>query len=450
MPGRLTWTAFGFIGLAVLVSWLNLGQRGGKKLLTPRTSHKGERSPVYLKTGRISIDYNYCQARIPDIANYEPLEGYQLSQIHIFSRHGDRAPSASLSRETVDTPWDVCPAEAETIWLNREGALPFVRTMTVPKRTRGYWQGSCNIGQLTTLGIEQMEELGRAVERIYLSNPSVRWTDDTTPDENSIFVRSTDVWRTIQAAQAFISALIPSSKLNSTARRIHVRPRTVDPLSLGLSHCPRLRKIYQEARQTGWYLDLLAKGESLARRLEALVANREPLDIHRWFDILQCRSCWGYPYPCCADSPTRCVSESQADEVQLLALQWLRHEYDTGRNEETRLRIGPLLMELLEELMSSNGSALFYYSAHDTTISGLLSSLETAESAQWPAYASTLLLERWVHASHETMLRFMYNGQFLRLKWCHNQTACSLEAFKEHLTELVPQSIEEECWNMRD
>ena len=72
-------------------------------------------------------------------------------------------------------------------------ARQFIRRMSVPQGTRSYWQGNCNLGQLTRRGHDQMRRLGVGLREIYISDPNFEWKGDA-PEVEDLLVRSTDVW----------------------------------------------------------------------------------------------------------------------------------------------------------------------------------------------------------------------------------------------------------------
>lgn len=74
-------------------------------------------------------------------------------------------------------------------------------------------EGNCYLGQLTSHGLKQMEEIGAQIRQKYV---------ETTPllpptfDPNKIYIRSTNTKRTIETAYQIIQGLYPLSKYRSS------------------------------------------------------------------------------------------------------------------------------------------------------------------------------------------------------------------------------------------
>ena len=74
------------------------------------------------------------------------------------------------------------------------------------------------------------------------------------------------------------------------------------------------------------------------------------------------------------------------------------------------------------DLSSNLFSKKFLYSAHDSTLIGLLCVLRLEQPAVWPEYGSTLtleLIEAVCNTSGEThhLVRFILNGNILKSQW---------------------------------
>lgn len=150
--------------------------------------------PTWVPPSSDTRPYNYCQAPHINIETYpsNPRQNARLNSVQIFTRHGDRSPSIALPHENVE--WDKCGAVDEILTMtNRERrGIDFVREMSVPEGTRGYWKGNCNLGQLTERGVEQMAGLGNSFRDIYLEG-GLEWVG-AVPGADRIHVQSTDVW----------------------------------------------------------------------------------------------------------------------------------------------------------------------------------------------------------------------------------------------------------------
>ncbi|KND01067.1 uncharacterized protein SPPG_04158 [Spizellomyces punctatus DAOM BR117] len=350
--------------------------------------------------------YNYCQAAYPSPSVYNKVPPpWTLHQLYIITRHGDRAPSTHIPTEI----WTTCPQPSDNLTLPSSilpNARPILRTLPETH----LWNGTCMTGQLSVRGIHQMHTLGKVFADIYGEWP--------------VMARSTDVWRTIQGAQAFLTGLVPKGD----AIPLYIYPKAVDTLSLSLV-CPRVVEVYKAARRTREYKLYQERAERVAKGLSNEMGV-EYRDLERWFDIVQCRSCWGKE------------KLGVEEEVVRLAYWWLRFEYNATRTVELGLRVGPLLDELVQT-MEEGKKELYYYSAHDTTISGVLSVLGF-EPVLWPPYASHLVFEVWTRGEGEKGVKVLYNGQVVDLG-CGEMGLCGWQAFLGLIEKFLVVDLKKEC-----
>ncbi|KAI8846817.1 histidine phosphatase superfamily [Chytridium lagenaria] len=434
------------------------------------------------------------------------------------------------------------------------------------KSTANYWTGNCNIGQLSARGLEQIEALGSQFRAFYLDQP-VWDVDDVTKLTNSKFIilRSTDVERTIQSAQAFTTGLLSSDLLESFQSkpvRILVRPRPIDPLSVGIDpNCPRLHYLHNIVRRgkvsketfealkhisgatfptfkgISYFMQCGKGFDATSRNLSAQLTSRVYeedgshssvpghasygkggiyVGIETWLDVLRCRTCHEKKLPCAKQRSTsdndKCIDEVSARDVFKIAGWWIRHEFNVGhriprplvpknpmheedafvtylQRQEARLRVGPLLHDLLGEMLEAaldvklssllrldaasmhreyihaldgrkndrDVKRVFLYSAHDMTLAGLLGVLDV-DDRRWPPYASNMIFEVWRIPAREeererVLVRLVYNGRTVPLPWCRSKMAdiaeeewvCELVDVIAGLRDVLPVDLREEC-----
>ncbi|KAJ3280202.1 Acid phosphatase-like protein 2 [Borealophlyctis nickersoniae] len=412
--------------------------------------------------------YNYCFAPLPEPATYEKVPNARLQSLQIISRHGDRSPSIALPHENV--AWAECTGPEEFMYLaDRKSEAGdglgrvFAREMKIPEGIRGYWDGNCNLGQLTERGVRQMWLLGERLRKVYLEG-GVDWVGDgegpNAPGVDKLTVRSTDVWRTMQAAQSLVSALYPQSDPQTPPIPIHVQPKPIDALSVSLARCPRLQHIFRTARRDTPH-ENITPANAFFKQLDISLGHPNFTVGERYFDIFACRQCHNKPLPCSPVTTTSstpyCVPPEAAAAVIEYAHWWGLYEYDPTRVEEARLKVGPLLLELISHFFGDGGGAVYYYSAHDTTISALLGVLR-GDDRRWPPYASSLVWEVWRpdeggEDQGEHLLRLIYNGDVVRVPWCQARDprdGCTVTAFMEYIEKFLPVDMEKECEERRE
>ncbi|KAJ3086671.1 hypothetical protein HK102_012732 [Quaeritorhiza haematococci] len=311
-----------------------------------------------------------------------------------------------------------------------------------------------------------MKELGRRLRKIYFPDDSVTaaaaasfWEEPGRPlDANEINVRSTDVWRTIQGAQSIVSGLLPSNGTNNQQHiPLNVRPRNIDPLSVSLTHCPRLQTLRTTMLEHPSFILFKRHSqpfvEAFYNIIEAGDRERKEMPVERFIDTIQTRRCHEKPLPCRRHSDGKvddstnnkdCYPSEMAYEVTKLVSWWLWYEYGSG--ELGQARAGPILAELVREMEATSASSLsgasrpsrakvHINSAHDTTLMSLLGSLGTRDT-RWPAYASSIVFELWRRRggvsdgagdprseTESVVVRVVYNGDVVRLPWCESKNS---------------------------
>ncbi|KAI9197217.1 histidine phosphatase superfamily [Polychytrium aggregatum] len=458
--------------LVGLVSVLMLWHSTGMLDLWPFASapHRGEHLIVDITPAPVTtLHEHYCNSSYPSYETYHPLSPLaKLLQVHVFHRHGDRAPSRNINPEPI---WNECDGIVETLLLqtsdeDQSGRIPrFTRRMHNPGQgdTRDYrngmfWEGNCYAGQLTRKGVEQMRALGRGLQSVYVDPPNGHslWIDGEKPDIGDVAIRSTDVWRTIQSAQFLASAMFPSADPLHPVE-IEIRPVQVDSLTVSELGCPRLQEIMKTLKGKGTPYDhyYAAPAKQLASQFDAILS-ASGIPLERYFDMLMCRSCNDKPRPCHPANTSLCITDSHVQHVMALASNWMQYEYTSGgspaRIEAARLRVGPLLKELLDRMQAATHSTsrlsaprLFLYSGHDTTIGALLYLLQAADK-RWPGYAANVAVELWQDGDGR-WVRILFNGRPVKALSC-DYDRCGWPAFLEYCKPFLPSDIDRECGSM--
>lgn len=363
--------------------------------------------------------------------------------------------------------------------------------------TAGWPQG---FGQLSKLGMTQQYQTGLFYRKLYGSVVPVY-------NRSSLWVRSTDVDRTLMSVESQLTAWFPPSAPGMIAVPgapedwqpipIHTVPKMNDGLLRTYDSCPRytqLKKVQESRAQWAAKLAELPPAavcdavfaqaptpkkctlEVLIARL-AVLAGEENLslkNIWRVSDTLFCRSNHNKSLPNWA--PREVVD--YLDRIQ----GWTMFDMFNGV-EERKLTGGPLIKQLIANAAGSLDAAacmglppnlradplpcdrkLYLYSAHDTTVAALLSALDpvgfdfTTEEA--PPYASAIIVELWAHQNNSSPeIRLRYQRLF-STNHASNMTAltvsgcpaadltgggCPLATFEASMASVIPADWSTEC-----
>jgi len=164
-------------------------------------------------------------ALVPQASADEPLE---LVQVQVITRHGARTPlSERLPQRIKDQPWSCEPIEATDpsfqIVTSTNQTIPYDEYKKSDLKSYGkpkVFGNSCVDGQLTLLGMKQMEGLGQLLRERYVKK--LRLLDEKF-DPRQIWIRSTNTSRTLLTAREVMRGLYPpATRAPNETIKVHV------------------------------------------------------------------------------------------------------------------------------------------------------------------------------------------------------------------------------------
>ncbi|GBP17690.1 Testicular acid phosphatase homolog [Eumeta japonica] len=332
----------------------------------------------------------------------EGAENGKLLQAHILFRHGHRVPMKSYPRD---------PNANATLWDD------------------GY-------GQLTNIGRRQAFQLGRDIRARYgiLVAKKRAW--------RSVRTVSSDYSRTLMSAQAVLAGLLPPegsdrwSDLDWQPAPVRTKPQYMDDTLSAIPFCPR-------------YLALL-KNQS----------NVVPQEARTMYDYVQKHSGKTITSPTSLANLYICLDIERQAGLRLP--EWTRTVYpepmkseaarsflrSVATREMARLRVGPLLKDILRFNKNSTGEPLRLYSTHDTVLAAFLGALGISSNAP-PNFASVISVEHWRTSDGETHVQLWWregpSGELTQLEWPECGKNCPLHRLKRILGPLIPEDWQTEC-----
>lgn len=281
-------------------------------------------------------------------------------------------------------------------------------------------------GQLTAKGHHQLRNLGAHLRSIY------------SLEENcgSVTAEATPYARTVASAEALLEGLFSSAGSSIPIGILNVSHPLHERAAAG---CPRLAQILHFTDN----LFSIPVAELFRRADDQFVI-------------------------ACSDDPPSQVDDVSDDrdycEPARSAFYILRQEL----RPLARVHSGPLMMQLVEQIQKTTGSAgthgrpvvpegadgrsvvpartegrpvVHVLVVHDTTLADLMMAMDVEINA-WPPYAANLLLELWrdEEAVDVHRVRILYNGEVQPMGWCdtnedpHFPHACSWTHFLQHHT----------------
>ncbi|KAF4087290.1 hypothetical protein AMELA_G00094150 [Ameiurus melas] len=321
---------------------------------------------------------------------------YELKLVQVLFRHGARTPLKSI------------PDVLEACW--------------VPDLL----EGGTYPGQLTTVGMQQLYDLGLRLRRRYIQDMAF-----LRPYFNSkeVYVRSTNIVRTIESARCLVAGLFqqqhtdPVSIVTEEAEKEILYPNY---------HGCKLLKLLSGSRwaKSSTLPDIASDLQSIQSALG--VGPHQHLDFILIRDDMVARETHRLPSPAALDSWRAKVEQRAVDMIWYI--------YEPSNRENLQLCVGPVFHTLLTNMetkvqgnASDSDRKLFLYSVHDTTLMPCLMALGVFDM-RWPPYAADITLELYQNR-HDTQhyVKISYIGQDQKIPGC-SDVYCPLNEFKQALS----------------
>uniref|UniRef100_A0A7E4VAK7 Lysosomal acid phosphatase n=1 Tax=Panagrellus redivivus TaxID=6233 RepID=A0A7E4VAK7_PANRE len=372
--------------------------------------------------------------------------GNELLLVQIVWRHGDRAP--------VETyPNDV---HGEDVWPN-------------------------GFGELTELGMRQQCALGEVIREHYINRDNDTFLSRSY-NSKEVYIRSTDVNRTIISAMSNLAGMYPSGKSGHdfpdgksywpshwTPVPVHTVPTEIDHVGNVFAPCPRADELSIEIANSAEYKAVERQYHDLLHYASINSGKQYKLsDIYMLHDTIYIEKLYNMSQP----------SWVTPDFIEALRnVSKVANEFTYGISkpyvpELIKLRGGPMLghiIDLMEHKIACATSTnhdnckwisklkYYAYSAHDTTVAALLSTFGDEERVirgGLPHYTASVSLELWNVTNLGPAVKILFHSAFHHdykvitdfTKGCpRGSDFCPLDVFVKRSQKFVPKDIKKEC-----
>ncbi|XP_055849783.1 prostatic acid phosphatase [Episyrphus balteatus] len=356
----------------------------------------------------------YCEGNqnVNDAKNPE-LKG-KLVFAHILFRHGDRTPVEPYPSD----PWsDV--NDWPTGW-----------------------------GQLTNTGKRQHHALGQWLRKRYDSILNQTYSKD------DIYIRATDVDRTLMSALSNLAGLYPpvgndvwDNSISWQPIPIHTVPENQDNILAGKKSCPAYEYAYSAMKnspefqkydeQYTYLYEYLTKWTG--RTVDSLES------VQRINNTLFIEGLYNKTLP----DWTKKIYPSK----DMTFISDFSFALFTYTRPMARLKTGPLIHEILKRFSDKASNKLkpnrsvWIYSAHDTTVANVLNTLKLFEYHS-PPYAACVMLELRIDDQKKPYVSIFYKNtpdepKPLEIPGCG--TSCPLDRMYELYKDILPEDWTSEC-----
>ncbi|KRY86756.1 Lysosomal acid phosphatase [Trichinella pseudospiralis] len=346
---------------------------------------------------------NICSGSVGQQSNGE------LRLLQVIWRHGDRTPAMNF------------PLNPDQVW-------------------------SEGIGELTKLGISQQYQLGRFLRHRYENFLPKNYSS------HEIFIRSTDVNRTLMSALANLAALFePTSddmwnkNLSWQPIPVHTVPRDLDNVLNLEAKCPAAEKLQMEVWHSDEAMSIVKTNEALFEllRLNTGLPMNTLEEISTVYDPLHC-----------AHKHVKKIHEDKhslpnwvTDEIyeDITRLFNISTTFWCSSEKVKTFRGSYLVVDIIERMKRKasyvDENLKFYaYSAHDETLIGFLEHMRVYNATMVPTYASMILIELLELRGKYFVQIYFKNGNNsvmpLELKFCPHP--CSLKKFEKNFKNITP------------
>ncbi|KAF8639115.1 hypothetical protein AX17_001730 [Amanita inopinata Kibby_2008] len=331
-------------------------------------------------------------------------EGLELEQVHVYVRHGERAPvGIRLADPPASVPehWVMCNAAREfraavsgvTSSSAKDNPIDMVQTRRAVERRNGVSvHGECLLGELTDIGRQSTLNYGSALRKLYIDR--LGFLSESLAKPGEIYLRSTNMPRTMESLQEIVHGLCPSDKCNlSTIPSTLVRNGKDENLYGNTYACKRLELLqigFAKAAAAAYNPTL----EPLDKKLSKYLGG-DPIRLDGRprasgiLDTVRAATAHGIKVP------TEFEDKSVMETIERAVLtEW----FGDKTEEVRRLGMGPLLGDMLRKMQQKADKGvhdplkMLIHSTHDTAIAAMCATLDVFDD-RWPAFTASVTFE---------------------------------------------------------
>ncbi|ESK96267.1 acid phosphatase [Moniliophthora roreri MCA 2997] len=415
-----------------------------------------------------------------DVEKYpEGLQGLELEQVHIYVRHGERAPvGVRMTDQPANIPehWIMCKTARRmqaSVYGLPESGDEFLQSRKIVERKDGTsMEGQCLLGELTDLGRKSTYDYGTSLRKLYIDR--LGFLPDTLEKPDQVYFRTTNMPRTTESLQQIIHGLYPTSKCHADATPpILVRNGRDENLIGNTSNCKRLEILlvgFAQAAASAFNPTLEPLDKKLSKYLggNAIRVDGKPR-ASGIMDTIRAAIAHNIKVP------PEFEDKSVIDTIERAVVS----EWFSDKTEEVRrLGMGRLLDDLSRKMQHKveNGERdplkILVHATHDTGLAALCSTLDVFDD-KWPAFTASITFELFKKTADlqsssimhtmmspfrtmsrpEYFVRMRYQNKNMALPMCADEGKhlpgspefCTLAAFRERIKELTPVDWDAEC-----
>lgn len=366
----------------------------------------------------------YCQAPHVYAA---PIDNMTLAYAQVLVRHGQRTP-ISQNLNTSD----------KVEWHCNELGLPGARTVSAPSRRYRFYHRkldqrnleyppSCRAGDLTVGGMLQHVDLGNMYRKYLVSD--LRFLPEDL-DPSFIRIVTSPVDRCLRSAESFVAGLYPPVDPNEVL--------AIESGPQGLSDIVVSGKFCQEVEDANSAFDHSEMATEFAEKhlptFEAAfkIVNRTGKTFGDYAAL-----CGTLLAINCSDAMNPTWMSDAMMDVCIDAMAMDQYgRYASNRYVFGSYTLRKMLSAADEHFGNRDSKKFVLFSAHDTSVAAVNVALGLVAD-EMPPYTSHVLAEYWRDWKNELWIRWVFNGEPMKMDLLENATVVKLDAFRSVIDPLI-------------
>lgn len=403
-----------------------------------------------------------------------------LQFVQIIARHGLRAPLTVIPGiQHKSTNWK-CTSQLDHFLRTFEFFIKSpngnAEPLTQEPSKRQPVVGNCYGGQLTEVGLNQMESLGKTLRKMYINQS--RFLDQQA-NPKQLFIRSTHSRRTMESAQSAFYGMYPDLATSNVILPIFMHPREEENM-YARSSCTNVHTLRSFIKSHPEWIAKQSEIDHLRNRLHAVFKEHqqanpdEPnttLPTLREFagvqNTLHTMEHHGLEHP---TGITKEILKSVEDiagwegkirgskpEIVRLSVGRFINDFVTQMDQKIKAETNPSPSPLKDLKFA-------YYSGHDNTLIPMLNGFQIHDSKH-PPMGSHMIFELYkenkqkpIKNQDDFFVRVLYNFKEMQLPECQKQqlhvggvgTVCPYSVFRKIADDLIPKDYEKDCGTKKD
>lgn len=360
-----------------------------------------------------------------------PGKTFKLKYVSILTRHGARSPLDPFLEREKRGAWRCDAEDAQATHVESNPLVRPRRIKSILDHRFAEYPPNCKLGDLIIDGMNQHRLLGQKLREYYYEKMHFipEYYDPTV-----IYARCTAYDRTFRSAISFLSGLYEPADPNEVAE-ITMGSPSLDSLRPKKEFCQDFKDLAAKYFNSQGFIDIYMKtlGEikPVIDYLNVTDTSFAKIDkVCDWVTTMFCNDQY-MPPEITSDMITTCR------RFQGTMLYGLYGSDNATRGVAFSYGLREVLSHMDSYLNGESTHKFVLLSAHDSTVAALLSTLGYSHEFI-PPLASHVALEVYSEeATGELYIRFVFNGQPVKLLLMDNQELVKLDSFRHMIDPLI-------------